>query len=84
MTKLDQLRQAVYAAQQANDLPDVFALRILALCENPRSRALEPSALDDLIDKLGDYDTYGQTGYLGMGVSDLILQRTLDRLESNL
>lgn len=25
------------------------------------------------------YDTYGQTGYLGMGVSNTILQKTLEK-----
>nr|WP_224984851.1 hypothetical protein [Geomonas agri] len=36
--------------------------------------------LKDLVDKVTTYDTYGQTGYLGMGANNVILQKALDRL----
>ena len=37
--------------------------------------------IDDLAEKVANYDTYGQTGYLGMGVNNVILEKTLSRLE---
>ncbi|WP_305043750.1 GSU3529 family protein [Geoalkalibacter sp.] len=82
MDLMARLLLAVERAQAQNDLPDAFARRIARLAADPKSRALKAADLEDLIDKLGDYDTYGQTGYLGMGVNNVILERTLERLEA--
>ena len=36
---------------------------------------------DLLLEQLSLYDTYGQTGYLGMGVNHLILEKTILAVE---
>ena len=35
--------------------------------------------LEKLVEKVTLYDTYGQTGYLGMGVNNTILQKALEK-----
>ena len=40
--------------------------------------------IEALTEQVGLYDTYGQTGYIGMGVSNDILEGTIRRLERSL
>jgi hypothetical protein len=37
--------------------------------------------LSEFVEKVRDYNTYGQTGYLGMGVNNVILEKAMRRLE---
>jgi len=37
--------------------------------------------MKELAEKVMNCDTYGQTGYLGMGVNNVILEKALSRLE---
>ena len=39
---------------------------------------------EELIEQLSLYDTYGQTGYIGMGVNNNILESTIAAIEKKL
>ena len=75
------LRQETLRAAQDNELPDFLAKRLLAVADNPQRYPDACKELLELIDMLPLYDTYGQTGYIGMGVSDGILDGAIRRLE---
>lgn len=80
MEAFERLRAATEAAIREQDLPLFLAARITIILESPerfREREAEVSALAEMV---GSYDTYGQTGYLGMGVNHVILERALVRL----
>ena len=81
MDVMNSLLQAVKRAQAENDLPDFLAARIRRMAEQPDRYKALPAEIERLIDQLADYDTYGQTGYLGMGVNNVILEKTIERLE---
>ena len=81
MTVFEKLLSVTETAQNEQDLPDIMAERIYSTIENQvRSHATKVE-IDDLAEKVANYDTYGQTGYLGMGVNNVILEKTLNRLE---
>ena len=88
MDALTRLQMATFCAQQENDLPDSLAMRLFKFVE--RSKNLQPrhhkleGLIELLIEQLGLYDTYGQTGYIGMGVDSLILEATILRAEEAL
>jgi len=76
-----QLRKETILAGQENELPDFLAEQLLSIADNPH---LYPDACEDIlkiVDMLPLYDTYGQTGYIGMGVSNLILEMAIRRVE---
>lgn len=75
-----ELRAVTEAAQRQQDLPDPLAARIFAIIDNPASFRGREKEIRDLIGQVNDYDTYGQTGYMGMGVNNAILEGTLNRL----
>lgn len=80
MDILEELRRVTRLAQEENDLPDFLALQIFALADRPLEFAHRTEEIAHLVEQVGNYDTYGQTGYLGMGVNNAILQGTLRRL----
>ena len=82
MDLFEGLRQATLLAARDNELPDFLAERLLAVADQPHRYPDAAKELRELLDMLPLYDTYGQTGYIGMGVSNLILERALQRLES--
>jgi len=76
-----QLRKETILAGQENELPDFLAEQLLSIADNPH---LYPDACEDIlkiVDMLPLYDTYGQTGYIGMGVSNLILEAAIRCVE---
>jgi len=76
-----QLRKETILAEQENELPNFLAVHLLSIADNPH---LYPEADEDIlkiVDMLPLYDTYGQTGYIGMGVSNLILEAAIRRVE---
>jgi len=76
------LHAATVLAVQDNDLPDFISERLLAVASSPHCY---PDAADEIlaiIDMLPEYDTYAQTGYMGMGVNNAILEGALRRLEA--
>ncbi len=81
MTVFEKLQSVTETAQNEQDLPDFLAERIYWIIENRDRFHSKEAELDDLAEKVANYDTYGQTGYLGMGVNNVILGKTLNRLE---
>jgi len=76
-----QLRKETILAGQENELPDFLAEQLLSIADNPQ---FYPDSYEDIlkvVDMLPLYDTYGQTGYIGMGVSNLILEAAIRRVE---
>jgi len=81
MDNLNRLQMATVKAQQEDDLPDFLAERIFAIAARLQDQLLLQEKIDELIEQLALYDTYGQTGYIGMGVNHSILEGTLSRIE---
>jgi hypothetical protein len=79
MTVFDRLKVALEAARAEQDLPDVLAQKIVFIIENPKDFRHRESELTILVEQVTLYDTYGQTGYLGMGVNNAILDKTLKK-----
>ena len=84
MDLVNRLRAATLTAQQEDDLPDFLAARILAIAEQLSVKILLQTQIEALIEQLSLYDTYGQTGYIGMGVNNSILEGTIRRIEIDL
>jgi len=84
MEHLDKLHAATVLAQQVDDLPDFLAQRIFAIVYRLQGREVMRAEIEALTEQVGLYDTYGQTGYIGMGVSNDILEGTIKRLEQSL
>jgi len=84
MEHLDKLHAATVLAQQVDDLPDFLAQRIFAIVYRLQGREAMRAEIVALTEQVGLYDTYGQTGYIGMGVSNDILEGTIRRLEQSL
>lgn len=82
MTIFEKLQSVTETAQNEQDLPNYLAERIFLLIENQHRFNIRNSEMEDLLDKVTNYDTYGQTGYLGMGVNSVILEKALNRLET--
>ncbi|BCS53207.1 GSU3529 family protein [Geobacter sp. SVR] len=83
MTVFDRLRAATEAAQSEQDLPDGLAEQIFRIIENRHDFHGREADLAILVEQVALYDTYGQTGYLGMGVNNAILENALKRLTGN-
>jgi len=80
----ESLRMVTRNAQNGDDLPDYLAERLLAIADQlPAGQSAIPS-IESLIDQVKQYDTYGQTGYLGMGVNHTILEKSIARAEEAL
>ena len=82
MNLFDRLRQATLLAGAENELPDFLAERLLAIADHPEHYRHAAVEIERLIEMLPLYDTYGQTGYIGMGVSNLILEGAIRRVEA--
>lgn len=82
MTIFEKLQSVTETAQNEQDLPNYLAERIFRLIENQDRFNVRNSEMEDLVDKVTNYDTYGQTGYLGMGINSVILEKALNRLET--
>ena len=78
------LRMVTRNAQQEDDLPDFLAARIFAISDQLPIGQQETTSIEKLIEQLKLYDTYGQTGYLGMGVNNVILEKTINQIEEKL
>ena len=81
MTTFEKLQSVTETAQNEQDLPDFLAERIFRIIDNQDQFHARDAEIDNLAEKVANYDTYGQTGYLGMGVNNVILEKALNRLE---
>jgi len=84
MDILNRLQMATIKAQQEDNLPDLLAARVFAIAETLQAHLALQGEIEELIEQLALYDTYGQTGYIGMGVNNHILEGTISRLEKRL
>ena len=84
MDLINRLNAATLTAQQEDDLPDFLAARVYAIAEQLAGRTAFQTEIEELIEQLSLYDTYGQTGYIGMGVNNYILEGTIVRIEKKL
>jgi hypothetical protein len=84
MNLIDRLIAATLTAEQEDDLPDFLAERVYAIAEQLKGRSGFQAEVEELIEQLSLYDTYGQTGYIGMGVNNYILEGTIVRIEKKL
>ena len=84
MDLISRLNSATLTAQQEDDLPDFLAARVYAIAEQLKGRPLFQAEIEELIEQLSLYDTYGQTGYIGMGINNYILEGTIVRIEKKL
>lgn len=82
MDIFDELRRATARAQDENDLPDFLAERLLRIADQPECYRHLDAQVADLAAQVGLYDTYGQTGYMGMGVNNVVLEGAIRRLET--
>lgn len=80
MTIFDRLSDTLEKARAEQDLPDFLAQEIATILQRRENFTGRENELEELVEQIDLYDTYGQTGYLGMGVNHVILQKTLDRL----
>lgn len=80
MTVFDRLQAAMEVAQAEQELPDYLARDILTILQRRQEFAGREEEVEKLVEKVTLYDTYGQTGYLGMGVNNTILQKALEKL----
>ncbi len=80
MDQIEELLRVTRVAREQQELPDFIAHRINELINRQELCSVPRVALAELIDQIAEYDTYGQTGYLGMGVNHVILGATLDRI----
>lgn len=81
MDLLNRLQMAIITAQNEDGLPDFLAERIFVIAETLPCALNLQGMIEELIEQLALYDTYGQTGYIGMGVNNYILEGTISRLE---
>ncbi len=81
MTTFEELQSVTEKAQSEQELPDFLAKRIYWIIENQEKFHARNAETGDLAKMVANYDTYGQTGYLGMGVNNIILEKALNRLE---
>jgi hypothetical protein len=79
MNVFERLGAAVETAQAEQDLPDYLARDILTILQRQEDFTGREDELEQLVEKVTLYDTYGQTGYLGMGVNNTILQKALEK-----
>ena len=84
MDILNRLQMATVKAQQEDDLPDFLAERIFTIADSLQGHSILLDNIDELIEQLALYDTYGQTEYIGMGVNNSILEGTISRIEKSL
>lgn len=81
MNPFEQLAQATAQAQRENELPDYLAERIYSILAQPDRYRGQAAAIADLAFQVGQYDTYAQTGYMGMGVNNAVLEGTIRRIK---
>ena len=84
MDLIGRLNAATMTAQQEDELPDFLAARVYALAAQLGDSPVSQVDIEELIEQLSLYDTYGQTGYIGMGVNNYILEGTIVRIEKKL
>jgi hypothetical protein len=81
METLYKLKTVTILMQEEEGLPDFLAQRIFTIIELLQATGMLQDDLQQLCEQVAQYDTFGQTGYCGMGVDNLILEESIKRLE---
>ncbi len=81
MNHLDRLKTVTIQAQEEDDLPDFLANRIFAIIASLADCDCFITEINDLVSQVVEYDTFGQTGYCGMGVDNHILECSIAHIE---
>jgi len=81
MDVFDQLRRVTEQARTENDLPDFLAERLCRIAQQREILGSHTAEIADLAQQVEQYDTYAQTGYMGMGVNNVILEGAVRRIE---
>ncbi|MDT8440794.1 MAG: hypothetical protein RQ723_03930 [Desulfuromonadales bacterium] len=84
MDQLNRLRKVTLQAQMENELPDELAARLFVIADRVDLDPALAAEIDTLIALVAEYDTFAQTGYMGMGVDHVVLTNVLDRLDARL
>ena len=84
MEHLETLKKSTLLAQKENGLPDFLAERIFQIVETLTNTDLLVSEVTRLAEQVAEYDTFAQTGYMGMGVDNLILETSILNLETQI
>lgn len=81
MNVFEQLRLATLQAQAENELPDFLALQLARIAQQPDQYRQQADQVSLLVAMVEQYDTYAQTGYMGMGVNNAVLEGAIRRIE---
>lgn len=81
MDIFEQLSRVTAQARAENDLPDFLAARLCRIVQQREAFSGHTAEIADLAQQVEQYDTYAQTGYMGMGVNNVILEGALRRVE---
>jgi len=81
MDAFEQLSRVTEQAREENDLPDFLAIRLCRIAQNRDILGEYAEEIVDLAHQVEQYDTYGQTGYMGMGVNNVVLEAAIRRIE---
>lgn len=82
MDVFEQLKLATEQAQAENGLPDFLALQLLRITQQPDRYRQQAAQVGRLATMVEQYDTYAQTGYMGMGVNNAVLEGAIRRIEA--
>jgi hypothetical protein len=81
MDSFEQLRQVTERAQTENELPDFLARQLVRIAEQADHYGQLADQVAQLAAMVEQYDTYAQTGYMGMGVNNAVLEGAIRRIE---
>lgn len=81
MDIFEQLSRVTAQARAENDLPDFLAERLCRIAQQRDVFCAFTAEIIELAHQVEQYDTYAQTGYMGMGVNNVILEGAIRRIE---
>ena len=80
MSIFERLESALHSAREEQELPDHLAREVELILRQREIFHGRTQEIEELIHMLEVYDTYAQTGYIGMGVDSAILQGALKKM----
>ena len=81
MDSFEQLRYMTLRAQMENELPDFLAQQLVRIAQQADQYGQLADQVAQLAAMVEQYDTYAQTGYMGMGVNNAVLEGAIRRIE---
>ena len=80
MEVFERLEHVLRRAEDEQELPDYLSEMAQKIIENSENYSDCLYKISELADLLEEYDTYAQTGYIGMGVDSNVMERALREL----